>query len=228
MPTMTRHRLVRLAALASGVVFALVVGSLVLGTCVIKAKASGYIYSEVAQVPKHRWAIVPGAAVQRDGNPSLALLDRIDAARALFAAGLVDTIFVSGDARSRDEDGVMARWLVAHGVPADRIVRDGMGYRTRDTMEDAVRLGITDAVICTQAFHVPRSVAWARHLGMTRPGSRPICGGAIASRTNGSARRSRGRSRCSRSGWTEWLRASSTTAMASRSWRRRCPPITRS
>ncbi|MEO7732275.1 MAG: hypothetical protein ABIY55_14985, partial [Kofleriaceae bacterium] len=37
-------------------------------------------------------------------------------------------------------------------------------------MEDARRLGIVDAVVCTQAFHLPRSVLWARHVGIDAVG----------------------------------------------------------
>jgi SanA protein len=60
----------------------------------------------------------------------------------------------------------MARWLVEHGVPAAAIVRDPAGYRTRTTMAHAHALGIRDAVVCTQEFHLPRSVLWARHEGI--------------------------------------------------------------
>ena len=31
-------------------------------------------------------------------------------------------------------------------------------------MQNAVAHGIRDAVVCTQRFHLPRAVAWARHL----------------------------------------------------------------
>ena len=161
-----RRRMLRLAATLAGVL----VISLAIGNCGIARRADGHTFADAGAVPHHAWAIVPGALVHSDGTPSVALLDRIDAARALYAAGTIDRIFVSGDHHDHDEDGVMARWLVDNGVPADRIVRDGAGYRTRATMENARRLGITDAVICTQAFHVPRSVAWARHLNIDAVG----------------------------------------------------------
>ncbi len=130
----------------------------------------GTVYESIADVPQRAYAIVPGALVHYNGEPSVALVDRLEAARALYAAGRVAAIFVSGDTRNHDEDGVMQHWLVEHGVPAARIRRDGTGYRTRDTMENAEQLGITDAVICTQAFHLPRSLAWAQHVGIDAVG----------------------------------------------------------
>ena len=144
-------------------------GVLIAGNCSMAVRARTYIYATNDQVPPRVWAIVPGAAVHDDGTPSPALVDRLDAARALFAAGRVQRIYVSGDGRDH-EDGVMARWLADHGVPDAAIVRDPVGYRTRTTMTDAYAFGIRDAIVCTQAFHLPRSVLWARHVGIDAVG----------------------------------------------------------
>jgi SanA protein len=159
-------RLVRAAIALCGVALA-AVG--VANACVARREADR-VYARIADVPHHRFAIVPGAMVWRDGTPSTALVDRLDAARALYAAGRVDQIFVSGDGPGDHEDEAMARWLIAHDVPAARIVRDATGFRTRTTMEHARQLGIVDAVVCTQQFHLPRSVAWAHHLGINADG----------------------------------------------------------
>lgn len=167
---MDRGRALRLAVRTTAIAFGVVIVAIVAANCGIARRASGRVYDDADHVPHRTWAIVPGALVHHDGTPSVALVDRLDAARALYQAGTVDRIFVSGDHRDDDEDGVMARWLVDRGVPAGRIVRDGAGYRTRTTMERARRLGIVDAVICTQAFHIPRSVAWARHVGIDAVG----------------------------------------------------------
>jgi vancomycin permeability regulator SanA len=144
--------------------------ALALARWAVVARADGLVFTRVAAVPARTYAIVLGAAVHPDGWPSDALLDRLESARRLFAAGKVRLIYVSGDHASRDEDGVMARWLVAHGVPAAVVIRDGVGVRTRATMEDAWAAGIRDAVVCTQRFHMARSVAWARHVGIDAVG----------------------------------------------------------
>jgi SanA protein len=152
------------------VVPAVVIALVAIGNCAIEHRAAGLSFDDAAQVPARTWAIVPGAMVHDDGTLSAALEDRVDAARALYAAGTVQRIFVSGDGGGNDEDGTMARWLEAHGVPASAIVRDSVGFRTRTTMEDAAALGIRDAIVCTQGFHLPRSLAWARHEGIDAVG----------------------------------------------------------
>lgn len=141
-----------------------------LGNTWVSRRADGSIFGTAREVPKRSFAIVPGASVRPDGSLSPALLDRLDAALELYQAGTVERVLVSGDDGDNHEADAMAGWLIASGVPNDRITRDGAGYRTRTTMEDARRIGIVDAVVCTQAFHLPRSVLWARHVGIDAVG----------------------------------------------------------
>jgi vancomycin permeability regulator SanA len=133
----------------------------------IAGRADGHVFETLEEVPARTWAIVLGARINRDGTPSQALLDRIDCAYDLYAAGRVQTIFVSG---AHPQDDVMRKTLVDRGVPEVRIVSDGAGHRTRATMENARALGIRDAVVCTQRFHQARSIAWARHLDIDAVG----------------------------------------------------------
>jgi SanA protein len=153
-----RRWLVRIA-IGFGVIGA---AALAMSSCLVR-RTSAHIYDAEEAVPARTWAIVLGALVRPGGEPSDALRDRLETARGLYADRLVAQIFVSGDGGS-GEDAAMAAWLVAAGVPADRIVRDPRGYRTRATMENAAAAGIRDAIVCTQRFHLPRAVAWARHV----------------------------------------------------------------
>jgi SanA protein len=155
------------AAIIAGVC---ALAAVALGNLWVSRHADGSIFATAREVPKRTFAIVPGASVRADGSLSPALLDRLDAALELYQAGTVERILVSGDAGDNHEADAMADWLIASGVPNDRITRDGAGYRTRTTMEDARRIGIVDAVVCTQAFHLPRSVLWARHVGIDAVG----------------------------------------------------------
>ncbi len=138
--------------------------------CAMTSRAAELTFDGPTTAPARPWAIVPGAGVHADGTPSDALKDRLDCAVALYQTGRVSQVFVSGDGGSNDEDGTMAGWLVARGVPASAIVRDPVGYRTRTTMEDAAARGITGAIVCTQDFHLARSLAWARHEGIDAVG----------------------------------------------------------
>lgn len=132
----------------------------------IQARAAGRVFDTLAEVPPRSTAIVLGAAVH-EGRPNHALLDRIDCAAELYAAGRVRRIFASGGG---GQDEIIARYLIARGVPADVIALDPAGHRTRASMENAAARGITDAIVCTQRYHQARSIAWARHEGIDAVG----------------------------------------------------------
>jgi vancomycin permeability regulator SanA len=117
-------------------------------------------------------AVVLGAAAWSEG-PSPLLARRLDLAVRLFEDGRVERVIVSGDNRevSRCETDVMTAYLVDHGVPADRIDADRHGYRTWDTCVRVRDLyGVRAAVMVTQSFHLPRTVALARAAGIDAVG----------------------------------------------------------
>jgi SanA protein len=155
----TRARKVLLVAVTA------VGGGFILPNCWIGLSASGHIYTDAKSVPERTVAIVPGAAVWRNRRPSSALRYRLEAAVALYEAGRVGRVLVSGDhgQRNYNEVGVMRRWLVDAGVPEDRVYMDHAGFRTLDTAARARAVfHVEDAVICTQGFHLPRAVFLAR------------------------------------------------------------------
>lgn len=139
----------------------------------IVARATGRIYTKIHDVPQKEVAIVLGAKVNPDGAPSMVLRDRLLAAKYLYEANKVRKILVSGDhgAREYDEPKAMYRFLVQHGIPKEHIFLDHAGLRTFDTMARAAKVfGVKDAVICTQKFHLQRSVFLARHHGIDAVG----------------------------------------------------------
>lgn len=61
----------------------------------------------------------------------------------------------------------MRDWLVAHGVPAAVIVCDTEGHDTFATMSRAVGVyGLTEAIVVSQSYHLPRALSTARALGL--------------------------------------------------------------
>ena len=131
------------------------------------------VFFTADEVPARDAAIVPGARVYPDGRPSPALADRLSAALALYEAGRVRRILVSGDAAAVEYDEVVAmrRWLEARGVATDDILADERGLRTIDTMVRAATVyQIRGAVVCTQAYHLPRSLFLARRNGLDAVG----------------------------------------------------------
>lgn len=117
-------------------------------------------------------AIVPGAGL-RKGRPGPVLADRLELALRLYQRGDVQHILVSGDndGRGVDEVNPMRTWLVERGVPSDDIYLDHAGFRTLDTMERAATVfAVRDAIVCTQGFHLHRSVYLARRAGIDAVG----------------------------------------------------------
>jgi SanA protein len=163
-----RHRIVRTGLLMI-VVVALIFG---IPWIIINLYAKPLIFP-AAQSPAKRVAIVFGAGLQWDGTPSPILRDRISTAVDLYFAGKVEKILMSGDNRFLDynEPGAMLNYAVDLGVPRQDIVLDYAGRRTYDTCYRARAIfGVTDAVLVTQAFHLPRAVFTCNALGLPAQG----------------------------------------------------------
>ena len=119
-------------------------------------------------------AVVLGAGLRDDGSPSDVLRDRLDESLALYRAGRVGRIIVSGDHRTPayDEPNAMRAYLEASGVPAEVIFMDHAGLDTYSSMWRARHVfGATRIVVVTQEFHLARAVWCARALGMQAEGS---------------------------------------------------------
>ena len=139
----------------------------------IETRARPHIFEDVESAPSREVALVPGCRVFPDGTPSPALADRLATARDLYLAGKVRKILVSGDhqAPEYDETNAMWRWLTERDVPSSDVFLDHAGVRTLDTMERASRVfGVEGAVVCTQRFHLARSVFLARRSGIDAVG----------------------------------------------------------
>jgi SanA protein len=150
----------RLSKVALGGAVALV--AVVIGAnAYILLSTDGEATANVTDVPHAQVAIVPGALVQPNGKMSAMLADRVRQADALWKAGKVDRILVSGDHHTwaYDEPDTMRKALIADGVPARVIFEDHAGFDTWATMVRARSIfGVTNAVVVTQGFHMPRAL----------------------------------------------------------------------
>lgn len=123
-------------------------------------------------------AIVLGNTVLPTGQPSPRLAARLDRAYDCYAAMQCRLVFVSGgvDPAGADEAAVMRDYLIARGVPAERIVTDSAGDNSWATARHASAYmrehGYTRALVVTQYFHVPRTV-----LALRRHGVADVSGG---------------------------------------------------
>jgi vancomycin permeability regulator SanA len=126
-----------------------------------------------ADVPTRRVAIVFGAGLWRNGTATPVLQDRVQTAANLYFAGKVEKILMSGDNRFVDynEPAVMREVALSLGVPEKVIVLDYAGRRTYDTCYRAKAIfGITEAILVTQAFHLPRAIYECSQLGIDSVG----------------------------------------------------------
>lgn len=164
-----RPRLAKLAVAGAGSL-ALLVG---LGNAYVLLDGGRGSSDHVDDLPSAQVAIVPGALVNPDGTMSTMLADRVHGALALWRAGKVNRILVSGDHHTwaYDEPGTMRRELVRGGVPASSVFEDHAGFDTWATMQRAHDIfGVRDAIVVTQGFHMPRALFLANAAGIDASG----------------------------------------------------------
>ncbi|MFH8937373.1 vancomycin high temperature exclusion protein [Streptomyces griseosporeus] len=151
----------------------------VMGVCVLALLPATWLrlstgdrLRTVADVPRTGVAVVFGAGLWQ-GEPSPYLAHRLDAAAALYRAGRVEVVLVTGD-NSRedyDEPDAMRAYLTRHGVPDRRIVSDYAGFDTWDSCVRAKKIfGVDRAVLISQGFHIRRAVALCEAAGVASYG----------------------------------------------------------
>jgi SanA protein len=140
---------------------------------VVVESTAKQIYNDVNIIPKNRVGLLLGTAKYRDKGKQIVnpyYQHRIDAAVALYMAGKIDYVIVSGDNSTvyYDEPELMKADLVARGVPANRIYKDNSGFRTLDSIlrcRDVFSL--TRVTIISQEFHNQRALFIANHKNVT-------------------------------------------------------------
>jgi SanA protein len=150
--------------------------AVLLANRVIQSAARGRCFADIGAVPRHRAGLVLGSARSlKSGALNLHYKHRVETAAALFHAGKVDYLLVSGD-NSRaayNEPADMRDDLVAAGVPADRVYLDYAGFRTLDSVVRAkkiFRLGDGECLVISQKFHVERALYLAQKNGLRASG----------------------------------------------------------
>ena len=130
----------------------------------IEETTHDFLYSQVEKTPPRKVGLVLGAKPQNNY-----FRHRITAASALYKAGKVSYLIVSGDNRHRnyDEPSEMQRALIAQGVPASVIFCDYAGFTTLDSVVRAHRVfQENDFIIVSQKFHNQRALYLARSYGI--------------------------------------------------------------
>ncbi|MCC0080731.1 MAG: YdcF family protein [Rhodobacter sp.] len=121
--------------------------------------------------PPPRIAVILGAAVWPDGQPSPALARRAAHAIALYHRGQVDAVLGCGGTGRHPpaEAEVIARLCRAAGIPDTAILIEDRSTTTRENLTHAapiLRAHGARPVLVTDPYHVPRARLLARQLGL--------------------------------------------------------------
>ena len=161
------------------VVLALLGGGILAGLLVLALQAwtarryEPMISVHVEAVPARPAAIVFGAGYWPSGQLSNILMDRMDTAIDLYMAGKVRKLLLTGDNRFVDynEPQRMAEYAVMRGVAREDLVLDYAGRRTYDSCYRAKAIfGLEEAVLVSQAYHLPRALFTCSRLGLDAVG----------------------------------------------------------
>ena len=109
----------------------------------------------------------------RSGRPNAYFYNRVDAAAALYHAGKVEYLVISGDngRKGYNEPQDMKEALVGRGVPAGAIYLDYAGFRTYDSVVRMEKIfGQESFTVISQEFHNRRAVYIAQALGLDAVG----------------------------------------------------------
>nr|WP_231716852.1 YdcF family protein [Burkholderia ubonensis] len=108
-------------------------------------------------------AVIFGNALDAQGAPKPLLAARLDVGVRCHQAGRCPVIFVSGaiDGPGLDEAAAMRAYLIARGVPADRIVVDDQGDNTLATAQHAMAYlrahRASRVLLVSQYYHLARA-----------------------------------------------------------------------
>lgn len=140
---------------------------------IVSRSAAPHLVDGPGDAPKAKVAIVLGALVYSNGTPSATVADRLTTAIELYKSGTVEKLLLSGDhgTTAYDEVNAMLKYCVDRGVPSEDVFTDHAGFDTYDTMYRARDVfKVTDCLVVTQGFHLPRAVYTARALGLDATG----------------------------------------------------------
>ena len=147
----------------------LLLGSPLAARSLIRSSVNAFIFRDVAGAPTAPVAMVFGAGVTPGGYLTPILADRVETAIALYRAGKVRKLIMTGDNRFAwyNEPGAMGAYAQARGVPAKDIVFDYAGRRTYDSCYRGRHIfGIQRAILVTQEYHLTRAVYTCRRMGI--------------------------------------------------------------
>lgn len=140
----------------------------------INFKTNHLVFDSVDSIPKNKVGLLLGTGkYAASGNINLFYLYRIDATVALYNAGKIEYVLVSGDNGSKDYDepSDFKTDLIERGIPENKIFLDYAGFRTLDSVVRAKEIfGQTSITFISQEFHNQRAIYIANHFDIKAVG----------------------------------------------------------
>ena len=131
------------------------------------------IASNTLSLPVSQAALVLGASVTANKEPSFILRQRLEKALELYNSGKIKKIILSGDSTDKyyDEVNAMKNFMLENHVTAEDIFLDHNGIRTYDSVYRCKYIfKAQKIIIVTQRFHLPRSLFMAEKIGIQAKG----------------------------------------------------------
>ena len=143
---------------------------ILLSNLIIEYSVYGKTYSDISAIPKNKVGLVLGTSKKlSNGHANPYYGNRINATIALYNAGKIDFVLVSGDNGSRyyNEPTTFQKDLVLGGIPEEKIFLDYAGFRTLDSMVRAKAIfGLDSVTVISQKFHNKRAIYIAGKKGL--------------------------------------------------------------
>lgn len=135
-------------------------------------KSKDKIFSLIT-IPELKYALVLGAGLERNGEPSDLLADRVLSACQLIKGGKTKFMIMSGtkSGKSYNEPASMKLFATSYGIDDDYINVDDYGLSTLDSLINFKKDHLEeDLIIVTQFFHLPRALWLANKLKLNAYG----------------------------------------------------------
>ena len=167
-----KKKTILLLILATG--FMLSLAAILLANNHINHQTQGLVYSSTESILKNKTGLLLGTSKYlKSGKLNQYFEYRILAAEALYKAGKVDYIVISGDNSRKDynEPQDMKDELVMRGIPEQRLILDYAGFRTFDSIYRMKEIfGQNQFTVISQQFHNQRAVYIAKALNINAVG----------------------------------------------------------
>ncbi len=164
----TKKNIITLAAFVLAIAVLCVSTVLIVSLSIKKVTSERIITADEAKLLEDvDYIIILGAGLRPDGSPSDMLTDRL-----ITGISLSDNdvpLLMSGDNSGEhyNEVGAMKEYALAAGVDVEKIVLDGEGYSTYESIIRAKEeWGAERVIIVTQGYHLHRALYIADQLGL--------------------------------------------------------------